>query len=314
MLVLAAVLGGLAFALAWPVPVALSRAQWPSRAPAVALALWQAIAFAGGLSIIGCLVAFGSAPAGTLPDALVRLAPAIVSGPIPSAFGVLQVAALTLAIAVALLLTLNLVNTAARAERERRRQHQLIDILSDPLPGEPRTRVLAHPVPLAYCIPGIRTTTVLTDGLIEMLSHDEVAAVIAHERAHLDQLHHLVRLAFRAWHSALPWFPIANRAERSVVLLTEMLADDRARRTVGTEPLRRALELIGGAGEPGSYPDIAGASPDAAMLSARFDRLRPQDTGDTGLTSGVRAGVIAASVALVAIPLACYGVILGIVP
>ena len=26
-------------------------------------------------------------------------------------------------------------------------------------------------------------------------------------------------LAFLAWHSALPWFPIANRAERSVILL-----------------------------------------------------------------------------------------------
>ncbi|HET8780682.1 MAG TPA: M48 family metalloprotease, partial [Agromyces sp.] len=195
MFAIAALLGALALALAWPVPVLLSRARWPSRAPATALALWQAIALAGGLSMIGCLLAFGAAPAGSLPAALAQLTPALTGGPIPSAFGVLEIAALTLAAAVALLLVANLVFVAVRAERERRRQHQLVDVLSDPMPGEPRTRVLAHPAPIAYCVPGIRTATVLTEGLIEALEPDELAAVIAHERSHLDQLHHLVRLA-----------------------------------------------------------------------------------------------------------------------
>lgn len=314
MLVVAAVLGALALALAWPVPVALSRAAWPARAPAVAVALWQAIALAGGLSMIGCLLAIGSAPAGSLPDAVAQLAPALLAGPIPAEFGVVQLAALTLAVAVAILLTLNLALTAVRAERERRRQHQLVDILSDPMPGEPRTRVLAHPVPLAYCVPGIRTATVLTDGLIEVLAPDELAAVIAHERTHLDQLHHLVRLAFRAWHSALPWFPIANRAERAVVTLTEMLADDGARRAVGTLALRGALERVGNAGETGSFPESAGTAPDAAMLSARLDRLRDDRADVAGLPAGVRGLVVAASVMLVAVPIAATAVILGILP
>ena len=146
-------------------------------------------------------------------------------------------------------------------------------------------------MPLAYCVPGIRTTTVLTDGLIEALEPDELAAVIAHERTHLDQLHHLVRLAFRAWHSALPWFPIANRAERSVVTLTEMLADDGARRSVGKDALLRALERVGNAGESGAFPDAAsGASPDAAMLAARLDRLeRPDIERGGSLPPAVRA-------------------------
>ena len=311
----AAVLGALALALAWPVPVLLSRATWPSRAPAVALALWQAIALAGGLSMIGCLLAFGSAPAGSLLAALAQLAPTLFTGPIPAGFGALQIAALTLAAAVTLLLMANLALTAVRAERERRRQHQLVDILSDPLPGDPHTRVLAHPVPLAYCVPGIRTTTVLTDGLIEALERDELSAVIAHERTHLDQLHHLVRLAFRAWHSAIPWFPIANRAERSVVTLTEMLADDGARRSVGTEALQRALERVGNAGESASYPDAAtGANPDAAMLAARLRRLRTGRPGSAGLARTTRAIVLAASVALVTIPLIGMAVILVGVP
>lgn len=318
MLAVSAVLGALAVALAWPVPVALSRAAWPSRAPAAALALWQAIALAGGLSMIGCLLAFGSAPAGSLPAAAAALAPHLFTGPLPAGFGVAQVAALTLAAAVALLLMLNLALTAVRAERERRRQHQLIDLLSDPLPGEPRTRVLAHPVPLAYCVPGIRTATVLTDGLIEALEHDELAAVIAHERTHLDQLHHLVRLAFRAWHSAIPWFPIANRAERAVITLTEMLADDGARRAVGTDALRRALERVGDAGESGAYPESSpGANPDAAMLAARLARLgidpSVAERQERDIRS-VRAGALAASVALVMVPVVAMIAILGIVP
>jgi Zn-dependent protease with chaperone function len=312
----AAVLGALALALAWPVPVLLSRATWPSRAPATALALWQAVALAGGLSMIGCLLAFGSAPAGSFPAAVAELSPVLLAGPIPPEFGALQLAALTLAAAVTLLLMANLALTAVRAERERRRQHQLVDILSDPMPGDPRTRVLPHPVPLAYCVPGIRTTTVLTDGLIEALAADELSAVIAHERTHLDQLHHLVRLAFRAWHSALPWFPIANRAERSVVTLTEMLADDGARRTVGTDALLRALERVGNAGESGSFPDAAsGASPDAAMLAARLGRLeRPEAVSGSTLPATVRGIVLAASVALVTIPVIGMAVVFGITP
>lgn len=321
MFLVAGGLAALALTLAWPVPVVLSRAEWPARAPALALALWQAIALSGGLSMIGCLLAFGSASSGSLPAALADLAPVLLEGPIPAAFGALEIAALALAAAVALLLTLNLALTAVRAERERRRQHQLVELLSDPMPGEPRTRVLAHPVPLAYCVPGIRTTTVLTDGLIEVLAPDELAAVIAHERTHLDQLHHLVRLAFRAWHSAIPWFPIANRAERSVVTLTEMLADDGARRSVGTGPLRGALERVGNAGETGSFPDAApGASPDAAMLVARLERLGRPDASDATrplrgeLSPAMRGAVLGACVLLLAVPLTSYAVILGIVP
>ena len=315
MLTLAAVLGALALALAWPVPVVLARAAWPSRAPAIALALWQAIALAGGLSMIGCLLALGAAPAGTLPAALAELAPALVAGPIPAAYGVVHVASLTLAAAVALLLMLNLALTGVRAERERRRQHQLVDLLSDPLPGDPRTRVLAHPVPLAYCVPGIRTATVLTDGLVRALEPDELDAVIAHERTHLDQLHQLVRLAFRAWHSAIPWFPIANRAERAVITLTEMLADDGARRAVGSPALARALERVGDAGESGAYPDApASAGSDAAMLTARMSRLGIAHATGTALPRSARVAVIAASVALIAVPVVAYAAMLGLVP
>jgi Zn-dependent protease with chaperone function len=272
----AAALGLIALALAWPVPVLLSTARWPPRSPATALVLWQGIALGGGLAMIGSLLAFGAAPAGSLLGAASSLLPHLWTGPIPAEFGVVHLASLTLAVGLAVHLALNLAATAIRAERERRRQHRLVHLLGDPLPGSPGTRVLSHPVPIAYCVPGIRTATVLTDGLVDLLGDDELRAVLAHERAHLDQFHHLVLLAFRAWHEALPWFPIANRAERAVALLTEMLADDRARAEVGAQPLATALVQVGTSGEPGAYADAGGVHPDQGMLEQRLARLGPR--------------------------------------
>lgn len=312
MIAVAVGLGALALTLAWPIPLVLSRAAWPARSPAVALALWQAIAVAGGLSMIGCLLVFGASPAGSLLGAWRALVPALFTGPIPAHFAVVHLAALTLAAGLAIHLALNLALTAVRAERERRRQHQLIAVLGDPMPGQPHTRVLAHPAPLAYCVPGIRTATVLTDGLIDALSPDELAAVIAHERAHLDQLHHLVLLAFRAWHSALPWFPIANRAERSVILLAEMLADDRARRVAGDDALRGAL-LVVGEGGPGGYGDDTVIA-DADVLEARLARLGGDDEASAPpalAPTTTRALVIVACALLLFVPLAAYAAVLS---
>lgn len=295
----AVALGALALALAWPVPVALARAKWPSRSPATALALWQGIALGGGLAMIGSLLVFAAAPGGSLLGAATDLVPAVFAGPIPDAYAVVQIAAFTLAVGLAVHLALNLFTTAVRAERARRRLHQLVDLLAEPADSS-GARVLSHPVPVAYCIPGIRTATVVTDGLVELLDEAELRSVLAHERAHLDQLHHLVLLSFRAWHAALPWFPIANRAERAVAVLTEMLADDAARRRAGTDPLRRALERLGAVAEPGPYADAGGIAPDAEMLEARLDRL---STAVRPLPGAARGAGWAAAAALVAIPL-----------
>ncbi|HZW42485.1 MAG TPA: hypothetical protein VFE99_09285, partial [Agromyces sp.] len=106
------------------------------------------------------------------------------------------------------------------------------------------------------------------------------------------------------------------RAERSVVTLTEMLADDGARRSVGNDALRRALAQVGNAGESGSFPDVAsGASPDAAMLAARLDRLeRPEPVRGGGVPTAVRGAVLAASVVLVSIPLIGMAIVFGLTP
>jgi Zn-dependent protease with chaperone function len=221
-----AVLGAVAVILAWPVPVLLARARWTLRMPAVAMLCWQAVAVAGGLSMIGALwfVSVGAA------------------------------------VLLALHLLLNLGLTAAGTARQRRRHRQLVELLSTPMPDRPGMRLIENEAPVAYCLPGApRSVTVLSDGLLRLLSEDELAAVVAHERAHVTQHHHIVLMAFKAWRTALPWFPIASRAEDAVALLVELLADDDARQVVPDRVLASAVVAVAGA--------------DAAAVAPRIERL-----------------------------------------
>ncbi|WP_294178639.1 M56 family metallopeptidase [uncultured Schumannella sp.] len=222
---LALALALLALALAVPVPIALARAAWPSRAPVRALLLWQAIGLAGGLSMIGAFAALGY---GILPAS--RLGAGI-------AFGA--------ALVLAGYLLGHLVATIVIVARQRRRHHALLDLLTSPHPTRAQTRVLDDAAPVAYCLPrGVGSLTVLSQGLLDRLSPDELSAVIAHERAHVEQRHDLLLLAFRAWRSALPWFPIAVRAEAEVAVLVEILADNRARQSTSDEVLARAILTV----------------------------------------------------------------------
>ena len=248
MLATALLLMVLAVILAWPVPIVLAGSAWPATAPGLALALWQSIALAGGISMISSLLVFGLIPFGSAPvPALTALSAHVVAGTLPAGATLAGVMSLCLALILGTHLLLNLSATFIRAERQRRRHHTLIGLLSDPLPFDTSgTRVIDYAAPVAYCLPGAtRSATVLSRGLLRLLDADQLRAVVAHERAHLRQQHHLVLLAFKSWHSALPWFPIANRAENAVALLVEMLADDTARQEVDDRTLATAIALVG---------------------------------------------------------------------
>ena len=272
MITASALLGAIAVLLAWPVPLALARSHWPARSPGVALVLWQAIALSGGISMIGSLLLYGLIPFGSpLSQGIVALGGDLRTGTLPSGTSFTHVLALGAALLLGTHLLLNLLATFVRAERQRRRHHTLITLLSDPLNGQPGMRVIDHPAPVAYCLPGAgHSATVLSNGLLRLLDADQLRAVIAHEQAHLVQQHHLVLLAFKSWHNALPWFPIANRSENAVALLVEMLADDYARRVVDDHTLARAIALVGFA--------LAGFAP---KRTSEADALAPAAASDS---------------------------------
>ncbi|MGO1544728.1 MAG: M56 family metallopeptidase [Gulosibacter sp.] len=269
MLALSLGLAALAIALAWPVPILLSRARWTWRSPTLALVLWQAIALAGGFSMLSSLLVFGLQSYGdSLSDALGHFLIRVFDGSLwagdfPPGFGFLHAASLCLAALLFTHLILNLAVTTTSTVRHHRRHRDLIELLSTPVPGQRHTRQVAVDTPFAYCLPGLTSDmTVVSEGLVRRLNVEELEAVIAHEQAHLEQRHTVVLTVFAAWASALPWFPIATRAEESVALLIEMLADDLALRSVSRDALVASIRVVAlGQQAPVSSTPLRSTSP-----------------------------------------------------
>ena len=291
MLVASLALAVFAVLLAWPIPLLLARASWTANAPVTALLLWQSIALAGGLSMIGALLTFGLHPFGErLVESALGLGGAAIGGRLTDV-PLLNALALCGALLLTGHLLLNLVYTAIQIQRQRTRHRQLVQLLSTPHTELPHTRMLDTSIPLAYCLPGSQhPITVFSQGLVAVLSPKELEAVIEHESAHLTQRHYLVLLAFVAWHRSLPWFPIARQAREDVAMLIEMVADDHARHIVGDEVLASAITRV-------RASDPAGGEPQD-HLSARVARLRhPEPVG-----RALRVAASVATVALIAVP------------
>ncbi len=267
----AVLLAVLAVLLAWPVPALLARAGWPSRDPWVALLCWQATGLAGGLSMIGALLAHGLSPWGSsLPGAAEAF---LAGGGARDAVRADHWGALALAVALAVDLLGVLAVSWVRTTRERQRHREALELVVH-RGAHPEAAVLEHPDPVAFCLPGARPLVVLSSGMVAELDAARLDAVIAHERAHLRERHHLYLLPFVAWQRALPMVPGTARAHDAVRLLVEMRADDVALRALTGSAARRTLaEAIvsaagGGAAVPGSALAVAGGS-----LERRVRRL-----------------------------------------
>jgi hypothetical protein len=157
--------------------------------------------------------------------------------------------------------------------------------------------VLDGPLPFAYCLPGRSPRVVLSGGALRVLDAAQVAAVIAHEQAHLRHRHDVVMESFTAFYRAVPR-PLRSRAPLDAVhLLLEMVADDAARRRSGAGPLRSALELLSDAVSPDAPAELGGA---AAERRRRLDRLASGDPRPLSVTLTVVA--VLGAIALLVLP------------
>jgi Zn-dependent protease with chaperone function len=250
-LVAAAAVAAVALILAWPVSDALARAAWTRRSPRAAIALWQAVGLVGGMSAVGSLLLLGFAP-------------------LPGDWTTVNLGALVLAALLFSWLIGVLATSAVRIERDLRRQRAAVDLLAHPQADG--VRVLDHPDPLAYCLPGPHPRIVITRGVIAALAPEELAAVLAHERAHADGRHELVLQPFVAWQSALPFLAPARRATAAVAELVEMLADDKAAAATSRLAVARALARVGAQRPPGVRATAQPEGADTSVLT-RVRRL-----------------------------------------
>ena len=279
--------------LAEPVSRSLARAHWPARDPVGALLVWQAIGLAGGLALLGSGIVYGLAPLGpTLPSALRAAAGTLAEGELPD-LGLTHVLALLAALALALRLVGVLLAVTVRTLRARQRHRDLLDLLATPWPDVPHARVLDHPLPVAYCLPGLRSRLVVSAGVLDALDPPAVKAVLAHEQAHLRERHDLVVLPFVAWGATAPFVRGMVCAQVAVAALVEMRADDVASAAVTPKQLTGALRTVGG------------AAPAAALSSftdALDRRLLRITSPPAPLPAAVRVLVRLAAIGLLAVP------------
>ncbi|MGH3121488.1 MAG: M56 family metallopeptidase [Streptosporangiaceae bacterium] len=252
---------------------ALPRASWPRRCPAAAIVLWQALGLASGLAAVGTLIGLAlPASQGGLVLSVLRAAGLLRDGELlglarvfdlqadgaPLVLVAVRLACLAAGLVLLASLCWVLLAASIAALQARRRQRALLTLLAHGDPKVPGALVVDYPSAAAYCLPGLRSRSriVVSVGALELLGRGELAAVLAHERAHLRERHDLVLLPFTALRRAFPKSATCTGAQRAVALLVEMLADDRALRGGPARELVSALVRFGTAG---TCPAPAGA-------------------------------------------------------
>ena len=294
---------------------ALAHASWPRRSPAAAILLWQALGLASGLAAVGTLIglAMPASNVGVVRSVL-RVGALLRSGDVfrlPGMFGMfggqgsmpavivaVRLTCLAAGLVLLALLCWVLVAVSVAAVQAKRRQRALLTLLAHGDPKVPGALVVDYPSAAAYCLPGLRSQIVVSVGTLELLGRGELAAVLAHERAHLRERHDLVLLPFTALRRAFPRSATCTEAQRCVALLVEMLADDRALRG---RPARELVSALVRFGTAGTCPAPAGAlAAGEGEVAARVTRLlkpvRP-------LPTAVVLAICLASALLVAVPI-----------
>jgi Zn-dependent protease with chaperone function len=290
---------------------AMLRASWPRRSPAAAILLWQALGLAGGLAAVGALLAIGVSGPGVRPGVLgglaalaTRLADGKSLAPGQSLLlTTVRLVAFTAGTVLFTMLCWVLVVAFADAIGARRRQRELLALLAHGDPKVPGALVIDYPAAAAYCLPGIRSQIVVSVGTLDLLGPAELTAVLAHERAHLRARHDLVLIPFTSLRRAFPRSRMIVQAHRTVALLVEMMADDRALRVRGlvARELATALLRFGTAGTDSAPAGALSAA--EGELTARVNRLlappRP-------LPHAAQGAVVLAAALLVAAPLLLF--------
>lgn len=177
--------------------------------------------------------------------------------------------------------------------------------------GSPATVWLPHERPLAFSVGGRRGVIVATEGLHRHLGGESVAAVLAHERAHLRGRHHQLLAVADALRAAFPIVPLFQQAPVALRELVEIAADVTATRTHGPAAVRAALVCVSGLGAPGTA--LAMARDAVPLRLARLNRgTRPPNRarrvascGAAGLTAALFPFAVAATVVIAAAVVAC---------
>ena len=293
-MIAAAALFAYAALLLTAVAPALERAQWPDRAPRLAVAAWFAVTG----SALASVILAGLAP--LLPDVRVsgnpaRLLAACVTA-LQASFGgpgrvALAGAGAVLALAVIARVAwciLAALRAAARA-RHRHRARLRLAARADRRLG---ALVVGHGEPAAYCLAGRGQLIVLTSAAVEALGDAQLAAVLAHERAHQRGRHHLLVALAGSLAAAFPRIGALRRGHEQVARLVELAADDAAAAAAHRLNVAEALLALA------APVPVAALGAGGPATAARIRRLiaAPAPLGRAAAAAGIAAVAVLAAV------------------
>jgi hypothetical protein len=247
----AGILSTLVVLLVCPFSTWLARANWVTRSPRAAVALWHCLGFSATLATIGAGLCVTTERFHTgFVGGLGELGEGIVGGHPLRGLGLPDALGLTLAADVGVVLLSVVGVVIVRTVLARAHHRRLLNLLAAPSEGRAGTLTLDHPSPIAYCLPGIRPRIVISSGTLRLLDPAQLAAVIEHERGHAHERHGLVMLPMTGLTEPLGWIPYARLAPRAVAGLLEMAADDHASRRHTPSSLASALVALSTSAAP----------------------------------------------------------------
>lgn len=157
----------------------------------------------------------------------------------------------------------------------------------------------------AWTLPARRGGVVLSTSAFDVLNQRELSAVVAHERAHLLQRHHVVDAIMTGLGHTLGWVPALRAAADALPHYLEIAADSHAQREAGAHALASALLALG---SPAAAETYVPAGVHAPVLHLNG----PHRIGAlTGLVQ-VRGGRLSASL-VVAVALAYVALAIAVI-
>jgi Zn-dependent protease with chaperone function len=298
-----------AVALSWFAPALLTASASAGAHPRLAVAGWIAAvgsalsAWAGAVVIlvVGAVHAVVTRSALTFCVETLGLTSAVH---LPSSTATALVVVLLIATSAVALYTVRRVVMALIRGRRRNVEHaEAVSIVGRPT-EHPGVVEISARQPTAYCVSGGgRSVIVMTTAVRDLLDEDGMAAVLAHERAHLRGRHHHVIAVLNALAAALPRLPLMRRAAREVAALLEMCADDAASREHGRTHLLTSLALLSTGDR---LPEGALAAAGTAVLDRLLRLAQPPATSWWRPHVAVFAVMAACGVPIAALSLCVY--------
>ncbi|MQM24272.1 M56 family metallopeptidase [Glycomyces albidus] len=283
-------------------PRLMDRFRWDTASPRLAITTWFALAvsFTSALVLAGAAIVLparghSGAAAGLVHDCVAALHE--LHGATGGSIVAVIAAALIWAVPIGVLVAAVSVARSTAAERSRLRR-ALANAPRDPHLG---AAVVSSARPAAYCIPGKGGLIAVTSGALALLDRSELAAVLAHERAHLAGRHHLLIALAQTGKRAFGALPLFARLPERIGHLVELAADDAAARSSTRSTLARSLLSVAAAQAPAEALSAAGGD-----TVARIERLLDASPGRGRTGIGTILGghaAVAAPVLILAVPI-----------